>query len=130
MSLIKEYLRWQYFGDQEKEPRYQLLTWEPSQLIAGFQTVVIPNDPNSNCLFIETELMSISTDGLGGVISFKDQRMNTNLFSIINNTSIYTMNRFDYLIPDSRLIIVSTSATVQFSVAYCRITTDKKVNKR
>ncbi len=127
MNPIDEYIKWQDFGNNSAnegenwQPRYQLLTWMPSALVGGFQTVTIPTDESGNVLFIRIHQMSISTDGLGGTITFSDKRIVTPLFSIINNISFWSVGGFDYIVNDTKFTMVSNSATVQFALGYSPI---------
>lgn len=130
MSAIDKYLDGQFFGLYNKyEPDYQLLTWIESTVIAGFQTVDIPLMQSGNVLFIRLEQIAISTDGLGGVVSFRDSRLANNLFTINNTTSYFTVTKFDYLANNTSLQIVSTSATVLFALGFSRISTKEKTKK-
>ena len=130
MSAIDKYLDGQFFGLNNKyEPDYQLLTWIESTLVGGFQTVDIPLMQSGNVLFIRLEQMTISTDGLGGTVSFRDSRLANNLFTINNNVSYFTVCKFDYLVNNTSLQIVSTSATVLFALGFSRISTKEKTKK-
>lgn len=130
MSAIDKYLDNQFFGLYNKyEPDYQLLTWIESTLIGGFQTVDIPLMKSGNVLFIRLEQIAISTDGLGGTVAFRDSRLLNNLFTINNNVSYFTVTKFDYLANNTSLQIVSTSATVLFSLGFSRISTKEKTKK-
>lgn len=130
MNAIDKYLDGQFFGLNNKyEPDYQLLTWIESTLIGGVQTVDIPLMQSGNVLFIRLEQIAISTDGLGGVVSFRDSRLANNLFSINNNVSYFTVTKFDYLVNNTSVQIVSTSATVLFSIGFSRISTKEKTKK-
>lgn len=130
MNAIDKYLDSQFFGLNNKyEPDYQLLTWIESTLIAGVQTVDIPLMQSGNVLFIRLEQIAISTDGLGGVVSFRDSRLANNLFTINNNVSYFTVTKFEYLANNTSLQIVSTSATVLFSLGFSRISTKEKTKK-
>lgn len=130
MNAIEKYLDGQFFGLNNKyEPDYQLLTWIESTLIAGVQTVDIPLMQSGNVLFIRLEQIAISTDGLGGVVSFRDSRLANNLFTINNNVSYFTVTKFEYLANNTSLQIVSTSATVLFSLGFSRISTKEKTKK-
>lgn len=130
MSAIDKYLENQFFGLNNKyEPDYQLLTWIESTLIGGVQTVDIPLMQSGNVLFIRLEQIAISTDGLGGTVAFRDSRLANNLFTINNNVSYFTVTKFDYLVNNTSLQIISTSATVLFSLGFSRISTKEKVKK-
>lgn len=130
MNAIDKYLDGQFFGLNNKyEPDYQLLNWIESTLIGGVQTVDIPLMQSGNVLFIRLEQIAISTDGLGGVVSFRDSRLANNLFSINNNVSYFTVTKFDYLVNNTSIQIVSTSATVLFSIGFSRISTKEKTKK-
>lgn len=130
MSAIDKYLDGQFFGLNNKyEPDYQLLQWIESTLIGGVQTVDIPLMQSGNVLFIRLEQIAISTDGLGGTVSFRDSRLANNLFSINNNVSYFTVTKFDYLVNNTSVQIVSTSATVLFSIGFSRISTKEKTKK-
>lgn len=130
MSAIDKYLDSQFFGLNNKyEPDYQLLQWIESTLIGGVQTVDIPLMQSGNVLFIRLEQIAISTDGLGGTVSFRDSRLANNLFSINNNVSYFTVTKFDYLVNNTSVQIVSTSATVLFSIGFSRISTKEKTKK-
>ena len=130
MSAIDKYLEGQFFGLGNKyEPDYQLLTWIESTLIAGFQTVDIPLMQSGNVLYIRLEQIAISTDGLGGTVSFRDSRLANNLFTINNNVSYFTVTKFDYLINNTSFQLVSNSATVLFSLGFSRISTKEKTKK-
>lgn len=126
MDLIQEYLLNQDWGGEGAKPNYQLLTWIESTLVAGVQTVVIPLQKSNDTLFIRINQIAISTDGLGGTVSFKDSRLNTNLFTINNNVSYFTVTKFDYLINNTEFKMVSTSASVLFSLGFCRISKIKR----
>jgi len=130
LSAIDKYLDSQFFGLNNKyEPDYQLLQWIESTLIGGVQTVDIPLMQSGNVLFIRLEQIAISTDGLGGTVSFRDSRLANNLFSINNNVSYFTVTKFDYLVNNTSVQIVSTSATVLFSIGFSRISTKEKTKK-
>lgn len=124
MDIIQEYLLNQDFGDAK--PNYQLLTWIESTLVAGVQTVVIPLQKSNDTLFIRINQIAISTDGTGGTVSFRDARLTTNLFTINNNVSYFTIPKFDYLVNNTSFTMVSTSATVLFAVGFCRISKIKR----
>lgn len=125
-DVVSKYLKSQYFGGDEFESLYQIPTWVESTLVAGFQTVEIPLSKSANALFIEIIGMTLSTDGLGGVISFKDARLPTNLFSINNNVSYFQVTKFNYLVNNTSFTMTSNSATVLFSLEYTRISKVKK----
>lgn len=130
MNAIDKYLDGQFFGLNNKyEPDYQLLQWIESTLIGGVQTVDIPLMQSGNVLFIRLEQIAISTDGLGGTVSFRDSRLANNLFTINNNVSYFTVTKFDYLVNNTSVQIVSTSATVLFSIGFSRISTKEKTKK-
>lgn len=121
MDVLQEYLLTQEFGGKKYKPNYQLLTWQESDLIAGVQTVTIPLAKSADTLYIRLEQIAISTDGLGGTVSFRDTRYNTNLFTINNNVSFFTVTKFPYLVNNTSLTIVTNSPGVLFSIGYCRI---------
>lgn len=132
MDFIQEYLKWQDYGntpanrnEKQWEPRYQLLRWEPSALVAGFQTVTIATEKSNNVLFIRIVEMIISTDGLGGTIVFNDARIAKPLFSIDNSNVYFSQGCFNYLVNDKQFTMISTSATVQFSLGFITISKDR-----
>jgi hypothetical protein len=125
-SGVTNFLNDQDFGGSEFMPKYQLLTWQASVIVAGFQTVAIPLDPTGNVLFIQIEQILISTDGLGGVITFRDSRIPTPMFNIINAASYTICPVFNYLIKGNKFTMVSNSATVQFALGYIPISKQPK----
>lgn len=129
-DVVSKYLHSQYFGNENCEPSYEIPTWIESQLVGGFQTVTIPLSKSANALFIEIMAMSISTDGLGGVVSFKDSRLPTNLFSINNNVSFFTVTRFSYVVNNTSFVMQSTSATVLFALEFSRVSKRDKILKK
>lgn len=121
MDGINKYLSQQNFGES-KEQWYQILQWQPSAVIAGVNSVIIPYKDATNTLFIRIYQMSISIDGLGGIIDFNDARIAAPLFSLQNNIASWNVQKFDYLISDSQFVMTCSDLQTKFSLAYCRIT--------
>lgn len=131
-DVIDKYLADQDFGQPEFVPHYKLLTWQESTTGGGPARIDITTQKGENVIFIQLVKLFVSTDGLGGTISFRDGRypVGTNMFTLINNSEFFNAMDFPHIIKNTKFSLISDSTTVRFSLAYVLISNKINVKKK
>lgn len=125
---IKQFL--EFNQDYRGTPVYNILRWQNSTILGGANVVDIPIDKGELRTFVIIHLLSISTDGLGGVIQIYDDRTPTiPAIEINNNVSFFNVVPFYYTARNNRLRFICSNNNVKFSLAFQTVTQEKQKDK-